>query len=232
MTRVLFAGPIPDATTSLGLAAARAGLITFACDFDDLLPTVRIDEIDLAIINPQAEGGRALSVVRALRRAKLDVAVVFVANVEPTVDDVVAWLGVADHCLIGVLEPREILAHVAAVERRRQRWTSSRIEIDGVAVDTMLRTADLHGQVLPLTGQEYAILEFLMTRAGRCVTKDMILDHCYGGIDEPEQKIVDVFICKLRKKLRDAGAPADLIGTVWGRGYLVRRPSQTDALAA
>ncbi len=71
-----------------------------------------------------------------------------------------------------------------------------------------------------------------MTRAGRCVTKEMILDHCYGGMDEPEQKIVDVFVCKLRKKLRDAGAPSDFIETVWGRGYLVRRPAAARALAA
>ncbi len=230
MTRALFAGPIPDATTSLGLAVTAAGLITFACDLDDLVSSVRIDAVDLVIVNPQVDG--ALSAVKALRRAKLDVAVVFVANTEPTVDDVIAWLSVADHCLIGILEPREILAHVAAVERRRQRWASSRIEIEDVAIDTMLRTADFCGTVLPLTGQEYAILEYLMTRAGRCVTKEMILDHCYGGMDEPEQKIVDVFVCKLRKKLREAGAPGDLIETVWGRGYLVRRPASAQALAA
>ncbi len=150
MTRALFAGPIPDATTSLGLAAAGAGLVTFACALDDLVPSVRIDAVDVVILNPQAEG--AFPAVKALRRAKLDVAVVFVANDQPSVDEVVTWLAVADHCLVGILEPREILAHVAAVERRRQRWASSRIEIGGVAVDTMLRIAELGGRALPLTG--------------------------------------------------------------------------------
>ena len=230
MTRALFAGPIPAATTSLGLAAAGAGLVTFTCELEDVAASVRIDAVDVVILNPQAAG--AFLAAKALRRAKLDVAVVFVANDEPVVDDVVTWLAVADHCLIGVLEPREILAHVAAVERRRQRWASSRIEIGGVAVDTMLRIAELDGRPLPLTGSEYAVLEFLMTRAGRCVTKEMILDHCYGGMDEPEQKIVDVFVCKLRKKLRDAGGPQDFIETVWGRGYLVRRTASARALAA
>jgi len=75
-----------------------------------------------------------------------------------------------------------------------------------------------------LTGKEYAILELLIMRKGMVLTKDVFLNHLYGGMDEPEVKIIDVFICKLRKKLADAGAP-NLIGTVWGRGYTVRDPA-------
>jgi two-component system cell cycle response regulator CtrA len=75
-----------------------------------------------------------------------------------------------------------------------------------------------------LTGKEYAILELLALRKGIVLTKEVFLNHLYGGIDEPEVKIIDVFICKLRKKLAVAGA-ADLIGTVWGRGYVLREPS-------
>jgi two-component system cell cycle response regulator CtrA len=75
-----------------------------------------------------------------------------------------------------------------------------------------------------LTGKEYAILELLALRKGVVLTKEVFLNHLYGGIDEPEVKIIDVFICKLRKKLATAGG-ADLIGTVWGRGYVLREPS-------
>ena len=53
------------------------------------------------------------------------------------------------------------------------------------------------------------------------LTKEAFLNHLYGGMDEPEMKIIDVFICKLRRKLSDAGAP-NVIATVWGRGYMVR----------
>ena len=63
------------------------------------------------------------------------------------------------------------------------------------------------------------------------LTKEAFLNHLYGGIDEPEMKIIDVFICKLRKKLAQAGA-GNLIGTVWGRGYMMRDPNSLAALSA
>ena len=74
-----------------------------------------------------------------------------------------------------------------------------------------------------LTGKEYSILELLVLRKGMVLTKEAFLNHLYGGMDEPEMKIIDVFICKLRKKLAQAGE-GNLIGTVWGRGYTMRDP--------
>jgi two-component system cell cycle response regulator CtrA len=86
-------------------------------------------------------------------------------------------------------------------------------------------------QTVHLTGKEYAILELLVLRKGMVLTKEAFLNHLYGGIDEPEMKIIDVFICKLRKKLAQAGA-GNLIGTVWGRGYMLRDPNSQAALAS
>jgi two-component system cell cycle response regulator CtrA len=80
------------------------------------------------------------------------------------------------------------------------------------------------GTPVHLTGKEYAILELLVLRKGMVLTKEAFLNHLYGGMDEPEMKIIDVFICKLRKKLAQAGA-SSLIGTVWGRGYMMRDPA-------
>jgi two-component system cell cycle response regulator CtrA len=82
-----------------------------------------------------------------------------------------------------------------------------------------------------LTGKEYAILELLVLRKGMVLTKEAFLNHLYGGMDEPEMKIIDVFICKLRKKLTLAGAD-NLIGTVWGRGYMIREPAGHTAVTA
>ena len=84
------------------------------------------------------------------------------------------------------------------------------------------------GQEVHLTGKEYAILELLVLRKGMVLTKEAFLNHLYGGMDEPEMKIIDVFICKLRKKLALAGAD-NLIGTVWGRGYMIREPSSAQS---
>src|SRR3546814_9960271 len=80
--------------------------------------------------------------------------------------------------------------------------------------------------ILHLTGKEYAILELLSLRKGTTLTKEMFLNHLYGGMDEPEVKIIDVFICKLRKKLMAATGGENYIETVWGRGYVLRDPQQ------
>jgi two-component system cell cycle response regulator CtrA len=85
------------------------------------------------------------------------------------------------------------------------------------------REVSIDSQLIHLTGKEYAILELLVLRKGMVLTKEAFLNHLYGGMDEPEMKIIDVFICKLRKKLAIAGA-GNLIGTVWGRGYMIREP--------
>ncbi len=73
-----------------------------------------------------------------------------------------------------------------------------------------------------LTGKEYQMLELLSLRKGTTLTKEMFLNHLYGGMDEPELKIIDVFICKLRKKLASAAGGKNFIETVWGRGYVLR----------
>jgi two-component system cell cycle response regulator CtrA len=79
-----------------------------------------------------------------------------------------------------------------------------------------------------LTGKEYQMLELLALRKGSTLSKEMFLNHLYGGMDEPELKIIDVFICKLRKKLANASDGRDYIETVWGRGYMLREPRQVE----
>ena len=94
------------------------------------------------------------------------------------------------------------------------------------------RTVEVEGQPLHLTGKEYGILELLSLRKGTTLTKEMFLNHLYGGIDEPELKIIDVFICKLRKKLVTATGGQNYIETVWGRGYVLRDPVEGTGIPA
>ena len=90
----------------------------------------------------------------------------------------------------------------------------------------------MSGQSIHLTGKEYGILELLSLRKGTTLTKEMFLNHLYGGMDEPELKIIDVFICKLRKKLSTATGGDSYIETVWGRGYVLRDPDGDSQKAA
>ncbi len=87
------------------------------------------------------------------------------------------------------------------------------------------KTVDVGGATVHLTGKEYQMLELLSLRKGTTLTKEMFLNHLYGGMDEPELKIIDVFICKLRKKLAEATGGQNYIETVWGRGYVLREPA-------
>ena len=90
------------------------------------------------------------------------------------------------------------------------------------------RSVEADGRRLHVTGKEYSILELLSLRKGTTLTKEMFLDHLYGGMDEPELKIIDVFICKLRKKLAEATGGEHYIETVWGRGYVLKDPEPVE----
>src|SRR5437868_5621308 len=89
-------------------------------------------------------------------------------------------------------------------------------------------TTDLGEEGVHLTDKEYQMLELLSLRKGTTLTKEMFLNHLYGGMDEPELKIIDVFICKLRKKLANASEGRNFIETVWGRGYVLREPHEVE----
>ena len=95
-----------------------------------------------------------------------------------------------------------------------------------VNLDT--KTVEVQSQRVHLTGKEYQMLELLSLRKGTTLTKEMFLNHLYGGMDEPELKIIDVFICKLRKKLSVATGGKNYIETVWGRGYVLREPDDNE----
>jgi len=110
----------------------------------------------------------------------------------------------------------------AVLDAADQRANASQVRTGKVVVNLDKRAASVDDQPVHLTGKEYGILELLSLRKGTTLTKEMFLDHLYGGRDEPELKIIDVFVCKLRKKLAQATGGNHYIETVWGRGYVLR----------
>ena len=113
---------------------------------------------------------------------------------------------------------------------RRSKGHAQSVVITGdLCVNLDTETVEVGGARVHLTGKEYQVLELLSLRKGSTLTKEMFLNNLYGGMDEPEIKIIDVFICKLRKKLANASGGKDYIETVWGRGYVLREPSQDEA---
>ena len=127
----------------------------------------------------------------------------------------------ADDYLTKPVHSKELVARLEALVRRANGHCKNVLEFGELMLDLHARQACVHGRQLDLTNKEYQMLELLCLRSGRVVSKETFLDHLYGGIDEPEMKIIDVFICKLRKKISREIQNAALIETVWGRGYRV-----------
>jgi two-component system, cell cycle response regulator CtrA len=120
------------------------------------------------------------------------------------------------------------VARIHAIVRRSKGHAQSVIHTGDLIVNLDTKTVEVNGVRVHLTGKEYQILELLALRKGTTLTKEVFLNHLYGGMDEPELKIIDVFICKLRKKLANASNGKNYIETVWGRGYVLREPSAVE----
>ena len=189
--------------------------------------TYEFDAILLDLSLPDIHGQEVLKRLRLLR---VTTPVLILSGDAETTTKVTGFGAGADDYVTKPFDKAELLARLHALVRRSQGHAQSLIITGPVSIDLAARTVAVEDRRVSLTGKEYAILEMLSLRKGMTVTKEMFLTHLYGGRDEPELKIIDVFICKLRKKLFLAGAPASgCIETVWGRGYSLRDP-QTDRI--
>lgn len=184
----------------------------------DLAKLYDYDAIIMDVMLPDAEG---FDVVRRLRAMK-NTAPILILSAQSRAEHKIKGLQAgADDYLAKPFDQQELVARLQAIIRRSKGFSHSRLEVGGITMDISAREVSVDALPVPLTSKEYAILELLVLRRGAVLSKENFLDHLYGGIDEPDSKIIDVFICKLRKKLAIAGAD-NLIGTVWGRGYIVR----------
>src|SRR6266566_6816332 len=122
----------------------------------------------------------------------------------------------------------ELVARIHAIVRRSKGHAQSVIQTGDLVVNLDTKTVEVNGARVHLTGKEYQMLELLALRKGATLTKEMFLNHLYGGTDEPEVKIIDVFICKIRKKLETASQGEHFIETVWGRGYRLGEPQRNE----
>ena len=165
-------------------------------------------------------------VLRTLRIAKIKTPILVLSGLAG-IQDKVKSLGLgADDYITKPFHKDELVARIHAIVRRAQGHVLSVLQCDDLTVNLNHKTVEVDGARVHLTGKEYQILELLSLRKGATLTKEMVLNQLYGGMDEPEIKIIDVFICKLRKKLANASGGKDYIETVWGRGYTLRDPSE------
>ena len=177
------------------------------------------DAVVLDLMLPDIDGFEVLSRIRKIKNTTP----VIVLSGLNAVDDKVKCLSMgADDYLTKPFSKVELLARIYAIVRRTSGHSSSNIEVGPISIDIKQRSVKIYGRELALTAKEYSILELLALKKGSVLPKEAFLNHIYGGLDEPELKIVDVFICKLRKKISDLTGGSSCIETVWGRGYVLR----------
>ncbi len=194
---------------------------------EDGLEIGKLYDYDIILLDLMLPDMDGLEVLRHLRASKVETPVLILSGLtEP--DKKVKGFGFgADDYVTKPFDRAELVARIQAIVRRSQGHAQSVIRTGRLTVNLDARTAEVDGESLHLTGKEYGILELLSLRKGQTLTKEQFLNHLYGGMDEPELKIIDVFICKLRKKVAQATGGDSYIDTVWGRGYALRDPEDT-----
>ena len=206
----------------------------FICDTTDLgedgLEIGKLYDYDIIILDLMLPDIDGYEVLRRLRAARVRTPILILSGLGE-LDHKIKGLGFgADDFLTKPFDRRELIARIQAIVRRAKGHSESVIRTGKLLVNLDSRVVEVDGQPLHLTGKEYGILELLSLRKGTTLTKEMFLNHLYGGMDEPELKIIDVFVCKLRKKLAVATNGENYIETVWGRGYVLRDPVPLDSV--
>ncbi|MDB4203085.1 response regulator transcription factor [Planktomarina temperata] len=228
--RILLIEDDPATSKSIELMLGHANFNVYTTDLGeegiDLAKLYDYDLILLDLVLPDINGH---DVLRQLRVARIDTPILILSGETDTENKMRGFGSGADDYLTKPFHREELIARIHAIIRRSKGHSQSIIKTGDIEVNLDGKTVEVRGNTVLLTGKEYQILELLSLRKGTTLTKEMFLNHLYGGMDEPELKIIDVFICKLRKKLSEATGRENHIETVWGRGYVLRDPKPDDA---
>jgi two-component system cell cycle response regulator CtrA len=218
---------------SIELMLRSEGLNVYTTDLgEEGIDLGKLYDYDIIVLDLQLPDMSGFEVLKALRLAKVQTPVLILSG-NAIVEAKVKALGFgADDYMTKPFHKDELVARVQAVVRRSKGHSQSVITTGKLTVNLDAKTVEVDGSRVHLTGKEYQMLELLSLRKGTTLTKEMFLNHLYGGMDEPELKIIDVFICKLRKKLASATDGDNYIETVWGRGYVLRDPEGNEVVAA
>jgi two-component system cell cycle response regulator CtrA len=228
--RVLLIEDDPATTQSIELMLKSESFNVFTTDLgEEGVDLGKLYDYDIILLDLNLPDMSGYEVLRSLRVSKIRTPILILSGLAG-IEDKVRGLGFgADDYMTKPFHNDELVARIQAIVRRSKGHALSVINTGDLTVDLFQRTVKVAGAHLHLTGKEYQMLELLSLRKGTTLTKEMFLNHLYGGMDEPELKIIDVFICKLRKKLANASNGKNYIETVWGRGYVLREPSDDEA---
>ena len=223
--RVLLVEDDPATSRSIELMLTHANLNVYCTDLgEEGIDLAKLYDYDLILLDLNLPDMNGHEVLRQLRLARVETPILILSGSDDSESKLKGFGFGADDYMTKPFQREELVARIHAIIRRSKGHAQSIIRTGQINVNLDAKTVDVNGEMVHLTGKEYQMLELLSLRKGTTLTKEMFLNHLYGGMDEPELKIIDVFICKLRKKLAEATGGHNHIETVWGRGYVLREP--------
>ena len=225
--RILLVEDDPTTSKSIEMMLTHANLNVYATDLgEEGIDLAKLYDYDLILLDLHLPDMSGHEVLRQLRMARVETPILILTG-ESGTESKLRGFGIgADDYMTKPFHRDELVARIHAIIRRSKGHSQSIINTGRISVNLDAKTVDVGGMPVHLTGKEYQMLELLSLRKGTTLTKEMFLNHLYGGMDEPELKIIDVFICKLRKKLSEATGGDNHIETVCGRGYVLRDPER------
>lgn len=208
---------------SIRLMLESEGMVIDVAEYgEDGLEIGKLYDYDIIILDLMLPDIDGIEVLRRLRDSRVKTPVLILSGLTESEMKVKGLATGADDYLTKPFDKAELLARIQAIVRRSKGHSQSIIRTGRMAINLDAHTVEVDDKPVHLTGKEYGILELLSLRKGSTLNKEIFLNHLYGGMDEPELKIIDVFICKLRKKLSTATGGDNYIETVWGQGYVLR----------
>ena len=223
--RILLVEDDPTTARSIEMMLTHANLNVYSTDMgEEGIDLAKLYDYDLILLDINLPDMNGHDVLKQLRLSRIDTPILILSGDDDTESKLRGFGFGADDYLTKPFHREELVARIHAIIRRSKGHAQSVIRTGRICVNLDAKTVEVGGSPVHLTGKEYQMFELLSLRKGTTLTKEMFLNHLYGGMDEPELKIIDVFICKLRKKLSTATGGDSHIETVWGRGYVLRDP--------
>ena len=213
--RLLLVEDDPTTSRSIELMLTHANLNVYCTDLgEDGIDLAKLYDYDLILLDLNLPDMSGHDVLRQLRLARIETPILILSGSDDTDNKIKGFGFGADDYMTKPFHREELVARIHAIIRRSKGHAQSVIRTGLVSINLDAKTVEVEGKTVHLTGKEYQMLELLSLRKGTTLTKEMFLNHLYGGMDEPELKIIDVFICKLRKKLAEATGGQNYIETV------------------